>query len=77
MVQSLTSRERYLTTFQHKEPDRVPIFLDILPLAFYTPEVKWYNQFERAEVLLALGCDPMINIWLPTPVPHPDVKIRV
>ena len=69
------SRERYLTAFRHQEPDRVPIFLDTSPVLFLTPEVRWYNQFERAEVLLELGCDPMINIWLPTPVPHPDVKI--
>lgn len=71
-----TSRERYLAIFRHEEPDRVPILLDTKPLFFFTPEVKWYSQFERAEVLLDLGCDPMINIWLPIPIPHPDVKIR-
>lgn len=76
MSDNFTSRERYLAAFRHEEPDRVPIFLDANALVFFTDEVKWYNQFERAEVLLRLGCDPMINIWLPTPVPHPDVKIR-
>ena len=74
MSSALTSRERYLTTFRHEEPDRVPILLDTKPLFFFTDRVKWYSQFERAEILLGLDCDPMINIWLPTPVPHPDVK---
>jgi len=74
---SLSSRERYLTAFRHEEPDRVPIFLDAGPIRCYAPRVKWYNQFERAEVLLEHGCDPMINLWLPTPVPHPEVEIKV
>ena len=76
MSSALTSRQRYLTAFRHEEPDRVPIFLDIASPAFFTPEVKWYTQFERAEVLLALGCDPMINIWLPTPGPGSEVEVR-
>jgi len=74
---SVSSRERYLAAFRHEEPDRVPILLDAGLPRFFTPRVKWITQFERAEVLLALGCDPMINIWLPDPVPHPDVEIKV
>ena len=31
---------------------------------------------ERAKVLLALGLDPTIDIWLPDPVPHPEVRIK-
>lgn len=77
MKNELTSRERYFKAFKHEEADRVPIFLDVLPVCFYTPEVKWLNQFEKAEKLLELGCDPMINIWLPTPVPSLDTDIRV
>ena len=72
----MTSRERYLTAFRHEEPDRVPILLDMHPPRFCTDKVRYYTQFERAEVMLDLGCDPMINIWLPTPVPHPDVNVR-
>lgn len=74
---ALSSRERYLTTFRHEEPDRVPVFLDISAPFLSSPKIKWYTQFQRAEVLLAQGCDPMINIWLPTPVPHRDVEIKV
>jgi len=54
----------------------VPIFLDIEALRFVNQRILWYNQFERAEVLSALGCDPMIVICLPDPVPHAEVSIR-
>lgn len=76
MHSAMTSRQRYLATFRHEEPDRVPIFLECRPVFFYTEKVKWYTPFEKVQVLLELGCDPMINFWLPTPVPHPDVNIR-
>lgn len=72
----ISSRERYLITFRHEEPDRVPIFLDAHPPRFFNERVQWLNQFERADVLLSLECDPMIDIWLPTPVPGPDVEIK-
>ena len=74
---AVSSRERYLTAFRHEEPDRVPVFLDFGVPCNCTAHIKWLNQFERAEVLLAHGCDPMINLWLPDPVPHPDVDIKV
>ena len=73
----MSSRERYLTAFKHQEPDRVPVFIDMAPPQFPAPGVKFYNQLDRAEVFLGLGCDPMMNIWLPDPVPHPDVDIKV
>ena len=73
---SLTSRERYLVAFRHEEPDRVPIFLESTPPLLYNQRVHWYTQFERAEVMLDLGCDPMINIWLPDAVVDPEVTIK-
>ena len=76
IAQQLSSKERYLTTMQHQQPDRVPILLDTKPLFHFNEDVKWLNQFQRAECLLELGCDPIINIWLPTPVPHGDVQIK-
>ena len=75
-TQSLSSRERYLTAFRFQEADRVPIFLDVHPPCYLTDTVKWYTQFERAEVLLDQGCDPMINIWLPDPVVDHQVTIK-
>ncbi len=77
MAGGYTSRERYLAAFRHEEPDRVPLFLDIGPPGFFTREINWFNQFERALVMLELGCDPMINIWLPTTMPGPEVEIKV
>lgn len=75
-LQEMTSRERYLSSFNFREPDRVPVLLDCLPVAFYTPEIRWYNQFEKAQKLLSLNCDPMIDIWLPDPVPTREVSVR-
>ena len=74
---NMSSRERFLKTCKHCEPDRVPIFLESTPPLFFTDRVRWYNQFERAKIMLDLGCDPMINIWLPEPVLHPDVTVKV
>jgi len=76
MSDELSSRQRYLAALNHEEADRIPIFLDSLPCAFFTDEVKWYNQFERALVMKNLGCDPMINIWLPTAVLSSEVSVR-
>lgn len=73
---SLSSRERYLTTFRHEEPDRVPIFMNVQQIFFVDQQIQWWNQFERAECLLAMGQDPMIDIWLPDPVCDPRVEIR-
>ena len=76
MTSEMTSRERYMAAFRHEEADRVPIFIDGVPNAFFTEQVRWYNQFERAQVMQELGCDPMINIWLPTPAVSDEVEIR-
>ena len=76
MAAKMSSRQRYLTTFKHEEPDRVPIFLDTGPICFYTDKIRWESQLQQAEILLEAGCDPMINIWYPTPVPNPDVEIK-
>ncbi len=76
MAAKMSSRQRYLTTFKHEEPDRVPIFLDTGPICFYTDKIRWESQLQQAEILLEAGCDPMINLWYPTPVPNPDVEIK-
>jgi len=73
---AMTSKERYMTAFAHREPDRVPVYLDVYPTSFYTDDMRWYNQLEKVEKLLEAGTDPIINIWLPTPVLNSDVKVR-
>ena len=75
-MNALSSRERYLTTFRHEEPDRVPIFMNTPQFFFADGRIQWRDQFERAECLLAMGHDPMIDIWLPDPVCDPAVEIR-
>jgi hypothetical protein len=55
----------------------MPLFLDTRTVSYFAPKVHWLNQFERAECLTGLGCDPMINIWLPTPEPSNEVDIKV
>ena len=52
---ALSSRERYLTAFRHQEPDRVPIHLELPAPMFFPPRVHFYNQLDRAELLLELS----------------------
>lgn len=69
-------KERYLTTFAHQEPDRVPIHLNVQFQYYHDDRIRWQNQFEMAETLQKVGADPIVEIWLPDAVPHPDVKIK-
>lgn len=75
--QKLSSRERIRTAVRREEPDRVPVFLDIaIPLAL-SSTVRWRTPFERAKVLLELGADPIIFLWLPDPVIDSAVQVNV
>jgi hypothetical protein len=58
--------------------DHVPLHLDVHPLyCQYDPQATtWEDQFERADAILALGADAMIEVWLPDPTFHPDVTVR-
>ena len=73
----MTSRERILSTVRGRDTDHVPLHIDVHPSYLsYDPTVAhWDDQFQRTDDLLALGTDPMIEVWLPDPVAHPDVKI--
>ena len=42
----LNSRDRYLTTFRHEEPDRVPIFMNTSQFYFVDDRIRWRDQFE-------------------------------
>lgn len=78
MKTSMTSRERILAACHHQAVDHVPIHLDVHPLyCQYDPAVaRWRDQFERTDALLAIGADPMVEVWLPDPTFHPDVQVR-
>ncbi len=74
--QTMTSRERMLAALRCQQPDHVPMspFIHQGPLRL--EPLYWRNQFQRAEVMLEMGLDPTIDIWLPDPQPHPDVAIK-
>ena len=78
MRTDMTSRERILETCAHRAVDHVPLHLEVHPSYLtYDPAVaSWKDQFERTDALLALGADAMVEVWLPDPSYHPDVKIR-
>lgn len=77
MKVDMTSRERVLATVRGEDTDHVPLHIDVHPSYLsYDPGVAhWQDQFERTDDLLALGTDAMIEVWLPDPCRHPDVKV--
>ncbi len=73
---TMSSRERMLAACRRKEHDHVPLSSYLHNGPWWQRKYYWRDQFERAKVLLELGQDPCIDIWMPDVVPHPDVKIR-
>ncbi len=78
MKSTMTSRERILAACAHQSVDHVPMHLEVHPSYLqYDPRVAtWRDQFERTDALLALGVDAMVEVWLPDPSFHPDVRMR-
>jgi hypothetical protein len=72
----LTSRERMLAALQREEADHVPFSPYISQGPWLKEPLLWRNQFERAEKMLGMGFDPTIDIWIPLPTPHPEVKVK-
>lgn len=77
MKLKMTSRERILATVAGEPTDYVPFSMEVHPsYLFYDPKIaRWRDQFERTDDLLALDVDPMVEIWLPDPSFHKDVKV--
>ena len=75
-MSAMTSRERMLAALRREKPDHVPFspYLSMGP--FWKEPLLWYNQLERAERLLELGLDPIIEIWMPDAAPHADVEVH-
>ena len=73
---TMTSRERMLAALRREKPDHVPFspYLCLGPL--WKGPLLWYQQLERAERMLELGLDPIIEIWMPDAIPHADVEIH-
>ena len=78
MKTQMTSRERILATVAGESVDHVPFSMEIHPsYESYDPSIAgWCDQFERTDFLLSLGVDPMVEVWLPDPCPHPDVTVK-
>lgn len=77
MKPKMTNRERMLATFKHQDTDYIPLQIEIHPSYVVHKDVAiWKDQFERTDFLLSLGVDTAIEIWLPDPSFHPDVRVR-
>gem|GEM_PF-873755 len=73
---ALSARERYLTAFAHEEPDRVPLDLATSE-GFRFPGEAWRRTpLERMEAHRRAGGDPCLDLWLPPPAFHPEVRVR-
>ncbi len=72
----MSSRERMLATLKRQPHDHVPFSPYIGQGPWWPEPLFWRGQLERAERMLELGLDPAIDVWLPSPEPHPDVKIK-
>ena len=68
----MTSRERFLATIAHREPDHIP--LHNVWTANYLP-VKWRDQVTRIPEVLALGLDDIAHLGFPT-YKSPEVWTR-
>ncbi len=75
-MNTMTSRERILASIHHQEGDRIPLVFEFDSNMTEKGPLRWKNQFDRAHQLLGLGVDPIIDIWLPDPEFHPEVKVR-
>jgi len=76
MAYAMSSRERMLAAMNLKGPDHVPFSPYCCQGPWYDKPLFWRDQFERARVMLELGLDPTIDIWLPWPQVDDQVEIR-
>jgi hypothetical protein len=65
-----------LAAMRRQGPDYLPFSTYISQGPWWQEPLFWHDQFERARRLLDLGLDPTIDIWLPDPQPHPEVRIK-
>ena len=73
----MTSKERILAAIRREAVDHVPLGQVFHSTILETPDaLRWHDQFERARVMKDLGLDPVIDIWLPSPAPPPEMPVR-
>lgn len=77
MRYEMTSRERMLAAVRRQPLDHIPLGQLFHSTVLGTPpEMRWHDQFERARIMLDLGIDPVIDIWLPVPDAPPEIPVR-
>ena len=76
MSVEMTSRQRMLAAIHRQPADRVPCCPNTVQGPWLKEPFFWYDQVTRAKRMLELELDPTMEIWLPDPQPHPDVKIK-
>ena len=77
MKHTMTSRERMLAAIRHEPVDHIPLGQLFHSTVLDTPaDRRWHDQFERARVMLDLGIDPTIDIWMPAPEAPPEIPVR-
>jgi uroporphyrinogen-III decarboxylase len=76
MSAKISSRQRMLAAIKRQQPDRVPCSPYLSQGPWLGEPLFWRDQIERTRRLLELGLDPNIDVWLPDPQLHPDVKTK-
>lgn len=77
MKYEMTSRDRLLAAIRRQPVDHIPLGQVFHSTVMGTPpEKQWRDQFERARVMLELGLDPVIDIWLPAPEPPAGIRVH-
>jgi hypothetical protein len=76
MSAQMSSRQRMLAAIRREGPEHVPLSPYLPQGPILAEPLFWHDQIERTQRMLALGLDPVIDIWLPDPQPHPDVRVK-
>ena len=82
-MNTTSSRERMLAAINHQEPDHVPLYLHFYatfgrPQDAAPPELRWSDQFERAEKLVRhLKIDDVLALDAVRPLNLSTVDVRV
>lgn len=72
----MTSRERLLTAWNHEEPDRVPIELQITPAAYEYPEAERIVEFIRNRADNFMGTPAMDFGFCGLPAEYTEERIE-
>jgi len=73
----MLSKDRLLLSMDHKEPDHVPLTYRWI-IRQFGKDRTWRDQFERAEMELDLGLDPMLQLaYAPGWKLNPDVNVTL